>query len=1058
MEVLALGSIEARLNGQSYPIGGVKQRALLARLLATQGRPVSTTRLCEELWDDRAPRNPAHALQARVSRLRAALPMLTIEQVGSGYRLDHLRVLTDIARFEKLRDEGVWLLTDGALLRASDRLREALDLWRGPAFADIPSVPAIQAESARLDKLWASALADRIDIDLALGSEAAIIPELASIVEENLLLERFWGQLMLALYRDGQVQEALGAYARARGIFAERFGVEPNGELGKLHLRILQREPSESLLRIPLAARLPAQPASLRPPTADAGRLITSNETTVLSALLQQQRSLLLTGPVGIGKTHLLRSLRAHLEAQHCLAPLLSASALSQSTPLGVFAGVAGFLSEDWKTPLEVINSFARHRSTTVLLVDNVTQLDEASLFVVRQLVNTARVPVLIAARTVTDLPEEIRALYDSGELAEVTVDTLSDDEAEELAAAIAGGALTPDTRLSVIESAAGVPLRVREIITGSKAAGRLTPTDVGWQLWGEPLPSPRLAQLAGERFDAFDVAVLEALSLVAIAGDYPVQALEPSLRRTLARTDALELSDDGWWRLVDPMDREVLRTRCSELLWRELTGEAVDVLKSDLASGKPEAIQRAHRLALDLGGPVDVLATVTLAERALGVYDEHLALRAAETIIRQDPEHVEAHRLAGVASSVLRMPEVAEAHFQDAYRHCASAMEHVRVAMDHARHHGLRLYDVREALAIIEMARSETAGTDICADAHLERARMSWMTIGGMTGKSAPHPEMPTDAVSAMGLIAVGMAAVITGPLEEAHRVLAQLRQMPGDMIDLVPGGTALITLTEIMAVSYSGDLVSAQRMLRQNITKASSQAPESLGDWEYALAFSEMLSGDTADAYTLAGAAVEHLQWRDTTGLLPAAHALRAAGAQVTGHQSLDPQFSVNATLDGTADDPKVIMLREWVKARTTHAEGHAADAARTLVQAAQWLLTAQHSYFAGMCAHYAVRTGHEQQEASVVLNDAYAIAGGGLLAFLVRHAEASLAGDLLELDRIAHQARELGLTATAADTWTFVIENSGADASADRLRRQRTAVEQLYAEAPTLASWTT
>src|SRR5690606_28668142 len=115
------------------------------------------------------------------------------------------------------------------------------------------------------------------------------------------------------------------------------------------------------------------------------------------------------------------------------------------------------------------------------------------------------RVPVLLAARSLTALPEVLRTLYDSGDLTEVPIGPLGDDAADEFATAVTGGALTPDARVRIRSTAAGVPLRIREIITGSKAAGRLVPTDLGWELRGDPSPSPRLAQLTAERFDALD-------------------------------------------------------------------------------------------------------------------------------------------------------------------------------------------------------------------------------------------------------------------------------------------------------------------------------------------------------------------------------------------------------------------------------------------------------------------------------------------------------------------------------------------------------------------------
>ncbi|MBH0109167.1 AAA family ATPase [Salinibacterium sp. NG22] len=965
-------------------------------------------------------------------------------------------------RFENLREEGGWLLADGGLVQASERLHEALELWRGAAFTDLPESSALQAESARLEKLRASALADRIDIDLALGRESTAIPELAALVEESPLLERHWGQLMTALYRRGHAQEALDVFARARAISTDRLGVEPSGELGQLHVRILQEQPSESLLRLPVATPVLSQITRElgRPPAI--GLALSSNDTETLATLVKQHRALIVTGPAGIGKTHLLRAARARFEAQHCLTPFLSASTLSRSIPLGVFAGTAGSFSEGWRTPAALIDSFTRHRSTTVLLVDNVNQLDESSLFVVTQLISTSRVPTIMVARSLTEAPAEIQALYDSGELTEVSVQKLSDGEAYELAVSITGGPLTPDSRLSILDAAAGNPFHVREIIAGSLTDGLLVQTEHGWELRGHPAPSPRLAQLVGARFDGLEDASVEAAALVAIAGEYPGEALGATQRRILVRADVLVLSDGGRWRLKNPLESEVLRARFSKALWNDLTREVVQVLKSDLASDMPRAQLRAHILALDLGDPIDIPATMALAEMALGAFDERLALRAVEAVIMQDPQNVHAYRLAGLAVSALRMVDAADAHFGNAHRYAASEAEITAVALAHAQHSGLRLQDPRSALEIIERALSLVEAPGELAQLH--RGRMRWSAVAGtrtgtgMGGEVESPPAITSDVADASGLIIIGVSGVITGPLDEAHRVLAQLHQVPEEIIDLVPGGAALITLTEIMALSNSGDVVAAQHRLRKKIVEASARAPESLGQWEYALGFSELLSGDASQAYTLALSAVEHLEWRDATGLLPAAQALTAASALAAGHPSAESRAMFDGIPAAASSDPKVVMLRVWAEARSAWAEGHREEAAHTLVETAQWLLWAQHTYFAGMLAHCAIRIGCKMDEAVAVLGEAHAIAGGGLLTLLLRHGEANVAGDAIELNEIARDARELGLVATAADTWVSLIAGSGAEGLPDQLKHQRSAVAQLLSEKPALVSWVT
>lgn len=1053
-EILVLGPIVVRLNGENCPIGATKQQALLARLLAARGNLVPVFDLCHELWDDRTPRDPVHALQARISRLRQAVPSLQIEQVASGYRLSAQDIDTDITRFERLREDAQALLKDGALAVASARLHEALELWRGPAFGGFTGMPTLQAEAVRLDKLWASAMEDCIDIDLALGKEAELIPEFAAVVEEFPLFERFRGQLMIALYRNGQVQEALEVFAQARKISSELYGAEPNVELGDIHMRILRAEPSESLLRIPLATQIQPQSEGTSEQGSAPEANMTSNDAAVLLSLANERKSVIVTGAAGIGKTHVLRSAQNLLRTKSWYAPLVTGSSLSESMPLGAFMGVSGSLSQDWRTPADVISSFVRHSSSTALLVDNVGLLDDSSVYVVSQLIRTAGSPVIITARSLTSAPEAIRDLYDSGELIEIPIHELSGREADELATAIAGGPLTPDTRLKVLDAAAGNPLRLREIISGSKVSGRMELSEHGWELLGQPTPSPRLAQLAGALFDGLDQASIEGAILVAIAGELPSTALDASVRRTLARADVLALSENGCLRLADPMHREILRSRCPEVLWNELTREAFQVLTSELASGLPQAKQQANLLALDIGEPVDVPVAIEIASKAIGSFNERLALRAARAVIAQSPHHVEAHRIAGVAASILRMPDIAEAFFENAYEHANSDREHTDVALDHARHFGLRRHDPVRALAIID----EAVNCIECpiSVAHLKRAQTRWLAVAGIGGDVESAPQTLVDATSAMGLITVGVAGVITGPLVEAYRMLAKLQSAPQDVIDLVPGGESLVVLTEIMAESYSGDLASSQQMLRRKIVEAHAQAPESLGDWEYALAFTEMLSGDITEAYELVVSAVEHLAWRDSTGLLSAAQALRAAGAAALGTRNSPAEFDFDAISVSAANDPKVVMMSDWAEARSLRAQGLDAAAARVLVETSRWLLEVQHNYFAGMWAHYAMRTGHEQEAAYSVVKEAYALAGGGFLSLLLNHAEAYLAEDWSDLNEIADVSLELGLTATAADSWIFMAEHSEDEAVIRRVQSRQSVIEEQYGGLPSLALW--
>ena len=87
MEIRILGPLEVARDGEPLPLGAVQQRALLAVLVLHRGEVVSTDRLVDELWGERAPAAAAKTVQVYVSHLRKALGAGVIVTQGRGYRL-----------------------------------------------------------------------------------------------------------------------------------------------------------------------------------------------------------------------------------------------------------------------------------------------------------------------------------------------------------------------------------------------------------------------------------------------------------------------------------------------------------------------------------------------------------------------------------------------------------------------------------------------------------------------------------------------------------------------------------------------------------------------------------------------------------------------------------------------------------------------------------------------------------------------------------------------------------------------------------------------------------
>jgi DNA-binding SARP family transcriptional activator len=219
-----LGPLEAVERDVARPLGGAKQRAVLAILLLHRGEMLSGERLIDELWGERAPATAAKVLQGYVSRLRKTVGGDVLLTRGRGYVLSLAPRQLDLERFERLVADGRAALAAGDAATAADRLREALGLWRGPALSEFAYEPFAQGEIARLEEARMAALEERIDADLALGRHGRLLPELELLVHDHPLRERLRAQRMLALYRAGRQAEALEAYRDSRRILIEQLG------------------------------------------------------------------------------------------------------------------------------------------------------------------------------------------------------------------------------------------------------------------------------------------------------------------------------------------------------------------------------------------------------------------------------------------------------------------------------------------------------------------------------------------------------------------------------------------------------------------------------------------------------------------------------------------------------------------------------------------------------------------------------------------------------------------------------------------------------------------
>ena len=249
MEFRLLGPVEVLEDGEPLPLGGPKQRALLALLLLHANDPVSRDALIDGLWGSRPPRSAGHMVDDYVSRLRKQVGAQRVVRKAPGYKLLVEPGELDLDRFDEFALRGRAALAAGRHAEASTRLTEALAVWRGTALVDVVFEPFASVESARLEELRTGVLEDRFEADLARGGGEELVPELEAAVREQPLRERLVGELMLALYRSGRQTAALEAYRALRHRLADELGLEPSPQLRELERRILEHDTTLSSTR-----------------------------------------------------------------------------------------------------------------------------------------------------------------------------------------------------------------------------------------------------------------------------------------------------------------------------------------------------------------------------------------------------------------------------------------------------------------------------------------------------------------------------------------------------------------------------------------------------------------------------------------------------------------------------------------------------------------------------------------------------------------------------------------------------------------------------------------
>ncbi|MFE9422242.1 BTAD domain-containing putative transcriptional regulator [Kitasatospora sp. NPDC006697] len=255
MEIKVLGPLEVREGRLSVVPTAGKPRQVLALLALNAGRAVPVAALIEELWGPQPPRSAPSVLQTYILQLRrlveAGVPEGSprtakeiLETRHNSYLLNVEPQLCDIQESERLAAAGRRALADGREMAASELLRAALALWRGPVLADVKAGPRLSIEVTRLEEGRTRLIEEHIDADLLLGRHQDLLGELAGLCAQYPWHENLHAKYMIALYRSGRQWQALEVYRRLHSALVEEFGLEPSGRLRRLQRAVLRSDPA----------------------------------------------------------------------------------------------------------------------------------------------------------------------------------------------------------------------------------------------------------------------------------------------------------------------------------------------------------------------------------------------------------------------------------------------------------------------------------------------------------------------------------------------------------------------------------------------------------------------------------------------------------------------------------------------------------------------------------------------------------------------------------------------------------------------------------------------
>ena len=758
--------------------------------------------------------------------------------------------------------------------------------------------------------------------------------------------------------------------------------------------------------------------------------------------------TVLVTGIAGAGKTTLLDELAARLRSRHRRVETVVGVAELAAVPLGAFLPLLARLS-DPAAPVDerlraLLDQLGRDADRTVLLVDDASYLDEISAAAVYQLTRSFGVPAVITVRTGTQVPGPIDRLLHEGAVSTTVVPSLTHDQTTQLLARRIGGSPTPELANSLWERTDGNPLFLRGLVEGALARSVPQQTAHGLTMAIEDVAD--IGSLGDRVIQALADSELRAAQLLAFTGGLDPAQLDDDAVLQLQRAGLIATTEQGLVRLVHPLIADAARRSL-----RDDRGERVREAAALLAEGDAPRRLAAVRLLVDAGIDPGAARLAEAATTAARLGDHTTCDELATAATGAGDVTASLRWVHGSALSLLGRLDEADRVFTEGWLVADTAEDRALGVSRNGEHLAFRRHDVTAAL---DLAERESSAIGDALRGSLDHELRVWRVIAGRIAEAAREPaaaEPVPPAIRLRAAIASVLVDSLGGRGDLARMSAEAITAIDRELGVLDPVASAMLHLEEFFFHLGRGEGSAAWEVIQQQRAGALTDAA---GIFSYTLGVYCWYDGRIDEGERLAALAVEQLTWRDPTGLLGAAVALRALLAAAAGRPEQAAEL-LGTLQPAQLNEPRAAMLHAEYGALMLASTGQLDAAAALLATAGGGAVAAGYGLVGALTLSYAIRLGRPSA-VQEILDQAAAEAdpGNRLLPALRDLARALERGAVSEVTVAAATVAGAGMRATARDALLHAARS--ADASAQR--RLTAALDRLAdselgaAEAPT------